>query len=171
MRTKLIPEMFEKVKGHVMTIVETEVGEHASLTTDIWTSEAGDSFLSLTLHYLNSDFKPKMVVLDCIPFNSEHTAENILCLIDEKLDPYQLSDKIHLFVRDNATNMVGAFEISPWTHVGCFLHILQVENQYYFNIQISNQYYFEKKCINRPNPTLTCRRKFPSKLYRFGATC
>ena len=127
-RTKLMPEMFTKVMGHVKKVVETEVGDHASLTTDIWTSEANDSFLSLTLHYLNAEFQPKMVVLDCIPFNAEHTAENILHLIEEKLDPYQLSDKIHFFVRDNAANMVGAFNISSYGHVGCFLHILQVSN-------------------------------------------
>ena len=126
MRTKLIPAMFEKVQGHVKTVLQTEVGDYVSLTTDIWTSEANDSFLSLTLHYLNSDFQPKMVVLDCLPFNEEHTAENILSLIEEKLDPYQLSDKIHCFVRDNAANMVGAFNLSSWTHTGCFLHILQV---------------------------------------------
>lgn len=121
-----MPDMFEKVQGHVQTVLQTEVGDYVSLTTDIWTSEANDSFLSLTLHYLNSDFQPKMVVLDCLPFNEEHTAENILSLIDAKLHPYQLSEKIHCFVRDNAANMVGAFNLSSWTHTGCFLHILQV---------------------------------------------
>lgn len=121
-----MPDMFDKVLDHVRSVLQTEVGDHASVTTDIWTSDAHDSYLSLTLHYLNSEFQPKMVVLDCIPFNEEHTAENILRLIEEKLDPYQLSDKIHCFVRDNAANMVGAFNISSWSHVGCFLHILQV---------------------------------------------
>ena len=107
-------------------VLATELGVHASLTTDIWTSEAKDSFISLTLHFLNMDFEQKMVVLSCFPFNVSHAAESILETVTEKLNVYEVADKIHCFVRDNAPNMVGAFDISTWNHVGCFLHILQV---------------------------------------------
>ena len=107
-------------------VLATELGVHASLTTDIWTSEAKDSFISLTLHFLNMDFEQKMVVLGSFPFNESHAAESILETVTEKLNVYEVADKIHRFVRYNAPNMVGAFDISTWNHVGCFLHILQV---------------------------------------------
>ena len=126
MRTKLVPDMYEKVRNLVKNVVASAVGDWASLTTDIWTSDAKDSYISLTLHFLNDSFEQKMVVLGCFPFNAEHSAANILKMVEENVAEFDITDKIHCFVRDNAANMVAAFDISVWSHVGCFLHILQV---------------------------------------------
>jgi hypothetical protein len=70
LRQKIFPEVFEKVKGHVVNILETEVGENASMTTDLWTSPTNNSFISLTLHYLDADFQQKMFYLVASPLMS-----------------------------------------------------------------------------------------------------
>jgi hypothetical protein len=74
---KIFPVVFEKVKRHVVNILETEVGENASMTTDLWTSPTNNSFMSLILHYLDADFQQKMVVLGCFPFDESHEGSAI----------------------------------------------------------------------------------------------
>ena len=48
---KLIPEMYGKVCEKVKVLV-SEVG-HVSITTDVWSSVAQDSYISLTCHYIS----------------------------------------------------------------------------------------------------------------------
>jgi hypothetical protein len=76
------------VKGHAVNILETEVGENASMTTDLWTSPTNNSFISLTLHYLDADFQQKMVVLGCFPFDETHEASAIQEKINGTVEEY-----------------------------------------------------------------------------------
>ena len=51
-------------------------GEHyITLTTDMWTSRAGDGYFSLTAHYINADFKINHSSLVCqnMPGSHDHT--------------------------------------------------------------------------------------------------
>ena len=126
LRQKIFLEVFEKLKGHVVSILETDVGENASLTTDLWTSPTNNSFISLTLHYLDADFQQKMVVLGCFPFDESHEGSAIQERINGIVEEYGLFQKIHLVEWDNAANVVAALSTSQFDHIGCFLHILQL---------------------------------------------
>ena len=45
-----------------------------SVTTDIWTTETYDkSFMSVTIHYLNSSWKLRSILLDFISMKESHT--------------------------------------------------------------------------------------------------
>lgn len=118
--------MFEKVKAYVVNILETEVGENASMTTDQWISPTDNSFISLTLHYLDVDFQQKMVLLGCFSFDESHEGSAIQEKINGIVEEYRLFQKIHLVVRNNAANVVAALGTSKFNHIGCFLHILQL---------------------------------------------
>ena len=50
--TKLLPDCYLRTKNRLME----EIGEaaHMSLTTDLWSSRNMESFMSLTVHYINS---------------------------------------------------------------------------------------------------------------------
>ena len=74
-----------------------------TLTTDGWTSRAGDSYLSVTAHFINETYKRQLVVLDTFPSCERHTAYNLLSNILGILD-----NKITCFVRDNAANITAA---------------------------------------------------------------
>ena len=127
LRTKIMPEVFAKVNDHVQTIVRESPFEWCSMTTDIWTSASQDSYISLTMHYLDQNFQQKMVVLACMPFEEDHDAANVIGKIEQKLSEFTtLAEKLHVFVRDNAANMIAAFNLSDYNDVGCFIHILQV---------------------------------------------
>ena len=50
----LIPEMYQKVSLKVGDTLSSV--SHVSLTTDIWSSVAQDSYINLTCHYISPDF-------------------------------------------------------------------------------------------------------------------
>ena len=68
---------------NTMECVQCNIAEHLkngcvpSITTDLWTSPSKDSFISLTIHLVNADFRWKMIVLRCIRYNTAHTAQEI----------------------------------------------------------------------------------------------
>ena len=82
-----------------------------ALTTDIWTSRAGDPFLSLTIHYL-SDWVLKRWTLGCLPFDGRHTAHRVAEALDGKLSEFpHLTSRTDLpltLVHDAAANMKAA---------------------------------------------------------------
>jgi len=59
---------------------------HISVITDTWSSVAQDSYISLTCHYIASDFTQQQVCLHVAPFNDHHTGERIGSMITKCLD-------------------------------------------------------------------------------------
>eukprot|EP00116_Pleurobrachia_bachei_P002275 sb/3462537/ len=127
LRTKLFPKVYVQVQDRVKKILSTETGESVSLTTDMWTSKTHQCFIGITLHYVDNNFRPKMMVLGCFPFDEDHDAASIRTKITSLVEKFPgLEDKIHLIVRDNAPNLVNALEGTKWNHVGCYTHMLQL---------------------------------------------
>jgi hypothetical protein len=81
---KLIPEMYEKVCGRVKILVSKAA--HVSITTDVWSSVAQDSYISLTAHYITPDFEHQQVCLHAAPFNDRHTGEHIVAMLTKCLE-------------------------------------------------------------------------------------
>ena len=59
-------------------------------------------------------------------FNESHTSVNISKKLLTVLDEWEITDKIHIAVRDNASNMVCAFNESQIDSAGCLAHSLQL---------------------------------------------
>ena len=103
LRSKLIPDLYFKVQWHVFEALREHAEDKGtfSLTTDMWSSPSKDSFMSLTVHWIDGTFKQRMVVLRCIRYNTTHSAEKIAeglkCrlksgLINSVLNTYQLRE-------------------------------------------------------------------------------
>lgn len=93
----------------------------------MWTSDNVDAYMSFTVHYIDqSVWERKVVVIDCLPFPEKHTAKNLSEALQNILDEYDLSEKLHLIVRDNGANVVKAMEIGSFEHTGCFLHAIHL---------------------------------------------
>lgn len=88
-----------------MFVVQT-VGTHA-ITTDIWTSSGQDSFISYTAHFITVNWERKVAVIRCMPYNTDHTGDNISNVLHDISNDWGLGD-ISAVVRDNAANMVCA---------------------------------------------------------------
>ena len=71
--------MYAKVKEKVTSLIKEQ--GHVSITTDLWSSIAQDSYLSLTAHFIISNHERQQACLRAVPFDGSHTD----CFYDYKL--------------------------------------------------------------------------------------
>ena len=103
----------------------------AAITADLWTSVCMQSFLGVTIHFINEEFELKNLVLATKETSGAHTGENIAKWLEEVMDDYEISpSKIVAIVTHNAANMVKACSMLKdkhgWHHVRCAAHTLQL---------------------------------------------
>ena len=65
---------------------------YISFTTDFWSSNSSDQFLSLTGHCTFENFDVQAVVLYAQPFTERHTGVNITETIDTMIEEYSIPD-------------------------------------------------------------------------------
>jgi hypothetical protein len=104
-----------------------------SLTADMWTSINNESFLGLTIHYVDSNWCLRNFLLDIIPFTTNHSGINIAQEILRVLDEFQISDKIIALTTDNESAMLvcgreiaKTFDSSIFSHYRCAAHVLNL---------------------------------------------
>ena len=121
----LIPEMYSKVMSCVSKLVD--VVSYVSIATDLWSSQALDSYISLTGHWINGNWEG---CFHAQPFNERHTGEHIKSIVTQCVEKWQLAEKLHLVLRDNGRNFVAGLRDATIPNVGCLAHTLQlVENE------------------------------------------
>lgn len=69
-----VPVAYESCQTIVMNKMRDVV--QVCITTDCWSSSTNDSYLGLTVHFLNNAFVFESVLLDCLPIE-ESTIVNI----------------------------------------------------------------------------------------------
>lgn len=121
---KLLPEKFEEVKLFVMN--EVQKAKSVSLTTDCWTDSSSVSYITVTLHYVDDNFKLKTYNLETSTFTERHTAENLLNFLKLLCNEWNITNKVKLVLSDNAANIVAALRLSDWSSMGCNAHKLNL---------------------------------------------
>lgn len=102
-----VTDYFEGMRKIVKSDLEKIPGK-VSLTCDMWTSTLNNnSFLGLTIHYINKEWQLKHFLLDIISFNERHTANNITDAILSVLTEFSLKEKMLAITTDNATTMLA----------------------------------------------------------------
>lgn len=79
-----------------------------SLTTDIWTSRQTRGFITVTVHYIDNEWKMKSAVLETARLKNDHTAENIAEELTRICTNWDILDKVSTIVTDNGANIVSA---------------------------------------------------------------
>ena len=105
--------------------------EFLSITADIWTSKARESYLSVTLHYIDNNWEMTSFALGTFPLTESHTGESIQCWIKDLLKEFNVdSNKVVSFVHDNGSNIDLATRLLEnelgWFSMGCADHTLQL---------------------------------------------
>ena len=119
----LIPEMYQKVYLKVKEGISS--ASHISITTDVWSSVAQDSYLSLTCNYITADFSRQQVCL-AAPFNDHHTGEHIAAMINKCFHSWSVTSKVHVVVRDNGSNFVAGLRDAGIPNIPYLAHTLQL---------------------------------------------
>ena len=89
--------MYQKVYLKVKDSVSS--ASHVSITNDVSSSVAQDSYLSLTCHYITGDLSQhQQVCLHAAPFNDHHTGEHIAAMINKYFHSWNITSKVHVVV-------------------------------------------------------------------------
>ena len=120
----LIPSMYEAVVNGVQQLLEQQ--PHVSITTDLWSSDNQDGYLSFTAHWIDDNWNYKECCLHAQPFNERHTGENIASTFTSCMEQWHIREKVHLVLRDNGSNFVAGFRDAGILAFGCFAHTLQL---------------------------------------------
>ncbi|KAE8739908.1 hypothetical protein FOCC_FOCC014590 [Frankliniella occidentalis] len=116
-----LPKMYEETKGVVKGLLSA--AHFKAFTTDGWTSEARDSYLSLTAHFLDQEWVLVEVTLGCRLLKEDHAGEYLGDVLKEMLAEWEVPiGSIAAFTTDNGDNMRVAVEALPAPHVRCFAH-------------------------------------------------
>ena len=79
-----VKDFFQKVPGKI------------SFTTDIWTSPSNKAFLSLTAHFINTEWKLQNIIVDFIQIYGSHTGENIKNTFVFGLENLSIENKVNI---------------------------------------------------------------------------
>ena len=100
---------------------------HLALTTDIWTSSAVDSYLTVTVHFIDKLWQMCTRVLLTTEMAERHTGINIADRLTKMAEEWDISHRrISAIVHDNAANAVLGAVLTNWPHFGCVAHTLQL---------------------------------------------
>ncbi|KAJ8353394.1 hypothetical protein SKAU_G00209610 [Synaphobranchus kaupii] len=111
---------------------ELSAAPTVALTTDGWTSRATESYLTVTAHFINSEWEMKNPVLQMHPVYEQHTSTHLAEELQEAVAEWKLErPRTTIAVTtDNARNIVNAVsEAGLGPHIGCFAHTLNLASQ------------------------------------------
>ena len=123
---KIVPSMEKNIESKIQNILSN--CNYLSLTSYIWTAPmALTSYISLTLHCVDLNFKKHTAVLDCKPMPQAHTGDNITEVLNNMCTAHKIpGEKIFVMVTDNASVMLNGVKGAGIDSVGCILHTLHL---------------------------------------------
>ncbi len=120
-----LPAMYEECRGRVQTALST-ANVYAS-TADMWSSRATEPYISLTVHYITSDWSLNSCCIQTSFFPDDHTGENIASGLKQFLQEWNLDkEKQVCLTTDSGANIVKAVTLNMWTRLSCFGHCLHI---------------------------------------------
>lgn len=116
--------MYSKVKDII--IDELKETESVALTNDSWTSRTCESYVTITVHFMQSDWNMKSYVLQTRDVS--HPGQNIGNVLMESITEWKLPTKHEIgLVTDHASNMeIAAKAADLHPHMGCFAHTVNL---------------------------------------------
>ncbi len=99
---KLIPAKAKEAKLVLKELLKS--AKHCSLTCDGWTSEAGDAYLGVTVHFVK-DWTLRSHFLALKNVLNKHTAENLLIDLKKVISEWLLDGKVIAVSADGAYNI------------------------------------------------------------------
>ncbi|XP_071051249.1 E3 SUMO-protein ligase ZBED1-like [Onthophagus taurus] len=105
---------------------ELNLSSNLSITTDIWTSSSMKAFLAVTAHYINGS-QLNSYLLETKQLVDRHSAGNVASALREGFESWDIFEKVHCIVTDNASNMRNAITVHlNKTHQPCIAHTLNL---------------------------------------------
>ena len=101
--------------------------KYFALSTDFWSSIAKDAYVTVTCHWITSDWEFEHCCLGTPSVPEKHDAPTVARRVRGLVESFGLvNDNNSALVTDNAGNVSNAAEILDTTSVNCFCHTLQL---------------------------------------------
>lgn len=81
-----------------------------------------ENYMSLTAHFIDNNWELHSILLHCFKFSERHTSENLKLEIIRILTEWEILEKVHTIVTDNAHNITNAIRLTEWNHLSCLAH-------------------------------------------------
>ena len=120
----IIPKMYTDIRQKVSQILQPV--ESMACTTDGWTSMATESYMTLTCHFIDSEWNMNVTCLQTRHCPESHTAQNLKQMLMEAFSEWKIDQKSVTVVIDNARNIVNAWQLIQKPHMLCFGHTLNL---------------------------------------------
>jgi hypothetical protein len=118
-----LPLLYEAKRSQVSS--ELRSVKRFATTSDLWSSQNTIPYVSLTIHYIDSDWKLQSRCLGAQFIPEDHTGENIADAVEDMLDEWSLKiDQMVCITTDSGSNMIKAAEEKDWARLPCFGHRL-----------------------------------------------
>uniref|UniRef100_A0A3P8RUH3 BED-type domain-containing protein n=1 Tax=Amphiprion percula TaxID=161767 RepID=A0A3P8RUH3_AMPPE len=126
-RTEKLQEVYHKVVDKIKAMIQPEnAGYSLSFTTDCW-SGATESLMSLTCHFIDSEWTRKQVVLNTRVMQGSHTGEYLKDTFLSMLEEWKIrKDRVALVLRDSGANIVKGMRLAELPDLSCTAHALQL---------------------------------------------
>ena len=99
--------------------------KHVALTSDLWTSNSLQGYITLTGHFVSPDWELFSHVLGTRLVVERHTGSNIAKEVTKLTREFNI-EAVPSLTTDNASNMSLAAKEFNFFQVGCFAHTLQL---------------------------------------------
>ncbi|KAL2081527.1 hypothetical protein ACEWY4_023380 [Coilia grayii] len=121
----VLPNMYQQCRDKVTK--EVSAADEFAATTDLWSSRTMEPYISLTIHFIDTEFNLKVKCLQTAFMPEDHTGQNIADGLREALAEWGLNEgKLVCITTDNAANIKLAAEINGWLRLQCFGHRLHL---------------------------------------------
>ncbi|XP_077100033.1 E3 SUMO-protein ligase ZBED1 [Siphateles boraxobius] len=128
-----IPRAYNRVRGELQQAVSAV--DYFSLTTDMWSSTKMTPYMSLTFHFIDTEWTLVSKCLQTSFLPEDHTDANLADALQEVLHDWGLKeDNVSCVTTDSGSNIKAAVRNLGWPWLSCFGHNL--------NLAVSNT--FEK---------------------------
>ena len=98
-----------------------------AITTDLWTSSACEPYITLTIHYIDSEWCLKSNCLDTVALFADITDDNIAKSVTDILANWELeTQNLVAATTDSGANVISAFRVLDLLRISYFGHNLDL---------------------------------------------
>ena len=118
--TRDLDKLFAERRAMIRNCVHASAS--VALTSDIWSGNAKEDYISVVAHYVNADWELQKKIVGLRLIQVKHSGENISASIASVVEEYGLVDKIFSITLDNASSNAKAMEtLTPMFagYLGC----------------------------------------------------
>ncbi|XP_026484617.2 E3 SUMO-protein ligase ZBED1-like [Vanessa tameamea] len=126
-RYELMPKLFNELKAKLKRILSDI--DNLSLTTDVWTSNSMESYITITVHFFYRD-DLKSCVLTTTLLTESHTADHLKDVVHQIFTEWEIRDKVICITTDNGANIVKMVRLLGLRSMPCFAHTLNLVVEY-----------------------------------------